>query len=485
MAGFGNPLSFKSITNVEVTAIENFIRKNAFEYLTKTFCDVSMDDECEVDISDEVLTNYFGPLYAHNTASFQFRPGDKIRIKELVNYVNNKVDEGGPNKNLAFFAKKQRLNQKQMHTNSHTSCKEDGLKSKLIEKVVPYFHIAGIDEKQFGEIVKLHTVGGKVYGDIDCAICKMERRKNEKPKRVYCNFDGKTKGVWVLSNFVKHLDTVHKIEVHKNRKSNVPALSADIETDNHKYIVTKSSDDEKENNENDASLIVVNDEELKSKIRESKTCDTPTLLYQQISVQTNKVLAAVYQNSEVKSKMRFFVNGSPKNLMLAEIAKDGNCMLGSAVHQQFCYPLDSNEHKEATKKLRADVVAHILDTKNFPFFLHSLKNRVYATKNADEINDIEMECKMFVRFVLSRNRFWAGTETLLAISDLFETNVIVFNEDGGCTKFKRTGKKYSRSIAVAYRIGGSDKNGELLYNHYDSVCEVESGDLYDTAESII
>lgn len=476
MAGFGNALSFKSITDVEITAIENFIKKNAFEYLTKEFCDVSMDNECEVDINDEQLNNYFGPLYAHNTASFQFRPGDKIRIKEIVNYVINKVDEGGPNKNLTFFAEKQRLNQqrkKQMHTNSHTTPKfdEDELKRKLIEKVVPYFKQAGIDEKQIGEIVKLQiTNTGKVYGDIFCAICKMEHRKNKKPKRVYCNFGGKTKGIWVLSNFVKHLDT------HK-RESNVPpALNANIEG--------KKSDDEKKDEENDASLIIVNDEELKSQIQESKTCDTPTMIYQQISTQTNKVLTAVYQNSDVKSQMRFFVSGNPKNLTLAEIAKDGNCMLGSAVHQQFCYPINSNEHKEATKKLRADVVAHILDTNNFPFFLHSLKNRVYETKNADEIVDIEMECKMFVRHVLSRNRIWAGTETLLAISDLFETNVIVFNEDGGCMKFKRTGKKYNRSIAVAYRIGGSDENGEPLYNHYDSVCEIESDDIYAAAESI-
>lgn len=488
IAGFGNPLSFKSITDEQIGAIEDFIRKNVFEYLTKEFCDVSVDNEYQVDIDDEILMDYFGPLYAHNTASFQFRPGDKMRIKEIVNYVKNKVDEGGSNKNLKFFVNKQRLKQQSKQKEelkTPAEFNEDESKRMLIEKVVPYFVQAGVDEEQFGEIVKIHISDkGKVYGDIFCAICKKENRKNKKAKRVCCNFAGKTKGVWVLSNFFKHLNTVHKINVHHNRKRNVTALNADVLPDDHISSDANESPDEEREEENDASLIVVDDKELKSKIQESKTCDTPTILYSQISTQITKVLEAVYSNNEAQSKMHFIVNGLPKNLTVAAVAKDGNCMFGSAVHQQFCYPLNSDRHKKATKKLRTDVVEHILDPKNFQFFLHSLKNRVYETKNRSEIIDIEMECKLFVRYSLSRNRFWGGLETLYAISDLFETNVIVFNEDDGCTKFKRAGKKYDRSIAVAYRIGGSNGKGEPMYNHYDSVCEIDSADLYAAAHSM-
>lgn len=496
MAGFGNALSFKSITDAEIEAIEDFIKKNAFEYLTKEFCDVSVNNEYEVDINDELLIDYFGPLYAHNTTSFQFRPGDKIRIKEIVNYVKNKVDEGGANKNLIFFANKQLLSQqrRKKNNNAHihkkmskvTEFDENELKRKLIEKVVPYFNQTDIDENQCGEMVKLHIGNaGKVYGDIFCAICKMEQRKNKKAKRVYFNCDGKSKGVWVLSNFVKHLETVHKLSVQHKQKPNASKLNAntDAVADHQSSNIKTESDVEKKNEGNDASLIVVDDEELKSKIQLNKNSDTPALLYKQISAQTTKVMTAVYKNGENQSQMAYAVNESRKNLMVATIAKDGNCMLGSAVHQLFCYPLNSKLHKDATKRLRADVVAHILDQKNFSFYLHSLKDRVYEEKNANQITDIEVECKMFVRYTLAQNRFWAGTETLLAISELYETNVIVFNEDGSCDKFKRSGKQYNRSIVVAYRIGGTDENGRPVRNHYDSICEIDSADLYAAVHS--
>lgn len=114
MSGFGNPLSFKSITDVEINAVEMFIRENTFDFLTKQYCDVSINNECNVSIDDEQLIDYFGPLYANDTSSFQFQLGERVLIKEMVNYVKSKVNEGGPNKNFAYFADKQRLNQRRL-----------------------------------------------------------------------------------------------------------------------------------------------------------------------------------------------------------------------------------------------------------------------------------------------------------------------------------------------------------------------------------
>lgn len=515
MAGFGNALSFKKITDEHIAIIEDFMRKNAFEYLTKEFCDVSMNNEYEVDIDDELLINYFGPLYAHNTESFQFRPGDKIRIKEIVNYVKSKVDEGGPNKHLSFFTSKQQNDQQRRNKNTHAHknafasivLDENKLKHELIEKVVKYFKQADISENHFGEIAKVHIAdAGNVYGDIFCAICKSEHRKNQKAKRVYFNYNGKSKGVWVLSNFVKHLENVHKLKLQHSKKANASSLNGQIDCED-----KTESDFVEQNNENkcpnasvsqinseqkreldcmekdgdnDASLIVIDDKELKRNIEENKNCDTPALLYSQMSTQITKVMTAVYQNNEERSDISFFANEHSKKLTVVMIAKDGNCLFGSTAHQLFCYPLNSKEHREVTKKMRADVVAHILDPNNFQLYLHALKDRVYAQKNANEITDIEMECKMFVRHALSQNRFWAGVETLLAISELYETNVIVYNEDDKWAQFKHSGRKFNRSIVVAHRIGGSNEKGEAMRNHYDSVCEIESADLYAVAHSI-
>lgn len=518
MSGFANPLSIKTITDVEIKAIEEFIKKNAFEYLAKEFCNISIDNICEVDIENEQLINYFGPLYAHNTASFQFRLGDVVTIREIVDHVKKKVDEGGQNKNLAYYVDKQELKQRkrkqkenialaqQKKVKTTTAYDEIELESQLIEKVIPHFIQAGVDVKQCGKIAELQIAdSGRIYGDIFCAICKVEGRKNKKPKRVYCNFDGKNKGVWVLSNFVKHLDTVHKIKVLNSQKQKVPVSIVGIESDDNistekeKMIEAGEKNDtdsnaihvsteikelvEEKKDENNSSVILVNDDALK--LIESKNEDTQTLLYNQISKQIRTVMTAVYTNNESLSEMHFLVNNTQKKLKLAEIAQDGNCMFGSSAHQLFSHPLNSNDHKEATKKLRADVVEHILESNNFQYFLHALKDRVYATKNTNEIENIEMECKLYVRHKLAKNRVWGGAECLLAISDLYETNVIVFGEDDRCSKFKRAGKNYNRSIVLAYRFAsGCNANGERMRNHYESVCDIDSDDLYAAAQSI-
>lgn len=514
MTGFANPLSIKTITDVEVKAIEEFIKKNAFEYLAKEFCNISIDNICEVDIEDQQLVNYFGPLYAHNTASFQFRLGDIVTIREIVDHVKKRVDEGGKNKNLAYFVDKQELKQlkrkqkenialvQQKKVKKTTAFDEIELKSQLIEKVIPHFKHAGVDVKQFGKIADLKIAdSGRIYGDIFCAICKVEGRKNQKPKRVYCNFDGKNKGVWVLSNFVKHLDTVHQIKVVNSQKQKVPASFVGIETGNDSIEAEKKDDADssssstivsteikesvkvEKKDDADSSVILVDDDALK--MIESKNGDTQTLLYNQISKQIRTVMTAIYTNNESLSEMHFLVNNTQKKLKLVEIAQDGNCMFGSSAHQLFCHPLNSKDHKEATKKLRTDVVEHILAPNNFQYFLHALKDRVYATKNANEIENIEMECKLYVRHKLAKNRVWGGAECLFAISDLYETNVIVFGEDDRCSKFKRAGKNYSRSIVLAYRFAsGCNENGERMRNHYESVCDIDSDDLYAAAHSI-
>lgn len=491
MSGFGNPLSFKAITDVEINAVEVFIKENTFDFLTKQLCNTSVDNECEVEIDDEHLINYFGPLYANDTSSFQFQIGDRILIKEVVNYVKTKVDEGGPNANMAHFVDKRYLHQRkrkqkattftQMKIKVPSKLDENDMKSQLVEKVMPYFKQRQIDEKQIEGAVAIHIKdSGKVYGDILCAICKLENPKNKKAIRVYCNFDGKTKGCWVLSNFVKHLQRVHKMNINQNRKQNEPEQLVENENDKSNYLKKNESKDLELSNAN-VSCVLINDEELK--IQEDKNCDTPTLLYDQLSAQITLTMAAVLENCDATSQMHFVVGTECRNLTVATIAGDGNCMFSSLSHQIFLHAINSKGHKDATKKLRADVVEYILNPINFPLFLQPLKDRVYDITNASDITDIEKECKIFVRHILGKNRTWGGFETLLATSGLYATNIIVFNEDSRCMKIKRAGENYNRSIAVAYRFGLNER-GERVQNHYESICEIASNDIYAASHSI-
>lgn len=74
-------------------------------------------------------------------------------------------------------------------------------------------------------------------------------------------------------------------------------------------------------------------------------------------------------------------------------------------------------------------------------------------------------------------------ETLLAVSDLYSTNVIVFEENGPCKKRKLTRRNHNRSVAVSYRTGLNNK-GERDYNHYDSVCDINAADLHVAARYV-
>lgn len=91
-----------------------------------------------------------------------------------------------------------------------------------------------------------------------------------------------------------------------------------------------------------------------------------------------------------------------------------------------------------------------------------------------------MECKLYVRHVLSNTKTWGGVETLLAVSSLYSTNIVVFNEDGICTKYNKADENHDRSLAIAYRFGLNDK----IRNHYDSVFEASAADLYSVARYI-
>lgn len=93
------------------------------------------------------------------------------------------------------------------------------------------------------------------------------------------------------------------------------------------------------------------------------------------------------------------------------------------------------------------------------------------------------ECKIFARHILSKHKTFGGVETLYAVSDLYSTNVVVFSEDGVCTKYKKADRKYERSIAVAhcYRL---NERGEKIRNHYDSIFDASGADLFAAAQYI-
>lgn len=505
MCGFANPLSFKNVTDAEISIVETFIRTKTMDFLRQRMCD-SINEQCDVLVADEELIDHFGELYANNQGSFMFHAGDIILIKELVDHVQRIVDGNGKNTGLVFFQntepirkraplrtqvsgnKKQKLPGKSLVK----PIEEENLKAELIRKVTICFKPYMSEVHANNETINMNECvvvlkpedGSKIYGDISCIICNVENRKNQKPKRVYYNTKGKSKGCWVLSNIMKHLQLKHNLsaQVDENNKLDLPNVTNDADNstvpnlvDSHEehYIVETDSND-------NLSLVLVDDSELK-KIENSDR-DSPELLYSQLSVQINNVLATFLKNDEPHEEMEYFLTVSPRKLTVALIPGDGSCIFAAISHQLWMHKINSKEHKQATKKLRADVVEHILKPENFPLYQQRLHDRVYKIheKSGKKITDMEKECKFFVRHILSNHKTWGGAETLLAVSILYSTNVFVFYEKGECSKIKKADHNNSRSIAIAFRIGLNEE-GDETFNHYDSVCEISSADLYAVA----
>lgn len=509
MCGFANPLSFKKITDLEISSVQNFIRTKTLGFLTQNLCD-SIDENITsqyVLVDPDTLHKHFGPLFAQNTSSFRFQVGDVLLIKELVNHVQLKVDKHG---NSYFTKPKKAKTIAIQNNNAATTMEIDEiqLKCELEQKVIGYCQKYVPDLETNLIQVELHAEDGKnIYGDVHCMLCRIENRKNQKPKRVFFNKGAKNKGVWVLSNFKKHLNShgtndqlnddggsAKTVKTPRKRKVSGKKLNSKVETQTkHTDISQLACSFEivevpvAEENGNsctaDESVILVNDQDLERMAEEM--CDNADDLFTQLSSQVTKSHEAVLTNTEPQEKIQVRLNKSTLQLTAARIESDGNCLFGALAHQLWLHKINSDAHIKATEQLRADVVEHILNPVNFPRFEYSLRDRVYSikqqAKQLKEITDISAECKMFVRHALSKKGMWGGTETLLAVSDLYSTNVTIFDEDGICNKVKQPGKQYDRSIAIAYRLAGS---GERIRNHYESVCDINCEDIYTVSQYI-
>lgn len=500
--GYTNALTFAAITIETIKQTETFVREQMYNYLKRTTAeainanhDSFISDDDNVLVSKEQLIDHFGKVYATDPANFRFQPGEVILIKELVNWVKGKMGEQ-QNKGLKLFKSKRPKQPKQLSTKTSLSePSEKKLKSELIQRVICCMQSYGADQFfdiELNYVIHDETVdvrikkGVGVYGMVRCEICHAEDKNKNKPKRVFYNESSKWP-TWVLSNFTKHLKTAHHLKrsESKNQKTkSACAMSPDKQV--------KSNDEEQEML---ITFVVVVDAEEKVDEKKEKTdaLDADPVIneqhnysvpmYTQLAEQVNVMMNAALKNSESREDMGFIVNKTMHTLNVALCNQDGNCLFSSLAHQLFQDKMSSKEHKSKARQLRKRTVEYILDPKNFPKFMHDLKDRVYDTKKKDEIDNIETECKLWVKLCLGKDRIWGGTETIYAIAELEKVNVLIFNEHFE-PHVLRNMNKYDRTVCLAYRLP-RDEDGKVISSvryHNDSVCDINSSTLYEVAK---
>lgn len=454
----------------------------------------SYDSNCEALLDDDDLVQIFGKKYANCPEEFEFLPGEREFIKKIVAHVKKLVDDGTGEKLFKQKKKKQTKSSRQASPkrSEHTNNRETMLK-ELYDCATNCLKLHNVDMAAWNEqCVEIQANG--TSGSIRCIVCGESKRVS------YCTSEERS-SFWALSNFKKHLKNKHNLKSKPNeakpkstdRKSNRKSKSVKkLKIEPSVINITTTTDDSVLQNidgidstqrfdGNSSSIqIIMSDDENRT---------TEPWLCNQISEQITQMVGAVLINGEKQEQMEYQLkNESPKYLSVIPTARDGNCLFSALAHQLWKNKINrnqtKNEHEKMIKDLRSTVVEHILQPDNFPLYERFLHDRVSELKNIKDAETISDKCKLFVRQNLSREGSWGGMETIRAVSVLHRVNVLVINEFGTSYLIKGTAEKYDRTILIAYRMSYDDA-GECCYNHYDSISDMGSDDMFSVADAAL
>lgn len=155
------------------------------------------------------------------------------------------------------------------------------------------------------------------------------------------------------------------------------------------------------------------------------------------------------------------------------MAGDGNCFFLVVAHQLVNSQINTPEHENAAFNLRTEVVKYIKQPAHLPFFIHDLKNRITCDSGAED-KEIVNECLRFLGNNLSKSGCWAGMESIKAVSELKNINIIVVNDDSTAHLPNHFNPQAEISIIVLFSslTGKAKENSNRCY--YDSVINIPS-----------
>lgn len=271
----------------------------------------------------------------------------------------------------------------------------------------------------------------------------------------------------VALNYESQLNQEHKeTSVNDAQIQSNPIQSMDMLSEEFVGIKTEQSPNEMDDSVKFLGIVA------NSTLAETNT-DSDSWIYEHMSVQIQQMVAANLVNGESEETMEFQLKDQPpRHISIVATSPDGNCLFSALAHQLWQNPITSQIHIKKTKELRAIVVEHILN----PLYYH-LYEKIIIDRLNKKTAVRTSECKMFIRHGLARGK-WGGLETLKAVSNEFHVNIVIIKEFGLCNMV--TGSHtYKNTLVIAYRM-----NQASVYDHYDSVSDMDSEDIFSAAEFI-
>lgn len=223
------------------------------------------------------------------------------------------------------------------------------------------------------------------------------------------------------------------------------------------------------NQQREESKIV---ERVREQIDESTSQNSSPkkILFDKFAAQNLNVMETVMLSGETTKVMVFKRSNLCDTVKVVPIAQDGNCLFRAAAHQLYRIETGSKDHDKLTADLRSKVVKHMLE--NLPRF-----ERVIRLRLEDE-NHCAVDagaCEKFISDYIAKPGNWDGSESMMAIGELYSANIVIFKENElyyFATGFNET---YDQVLFLAYRNR----------NHYDSVCEISENVLYNCSCDLI
>lgn len=297
-------------------------------------------------LQDDQLIEIFGVIHASKPSEFKFERGDKVRIRNLVEYVKDVVDGDGKLKGLGYSGMKRKTKSKNslmslqkprtlnILADKKTKKSVGELKSELHRRIVDVLKLHDIDTNDLDDdMVEVEPNG--VFGLVHCVSCKRNSKKQSQPKRVYYKSKDKS-GYWVIANFDSYIKRVHEtspiestaIKEKKLSKASKVKSMRKIKSDaNLKDAIELSTIQSNSKTQNDVEMHQINnllpggawsnkndqhveiieidsDADLTG-LNETNNNEGEVSYDKQISTQITEMMSAVLMNGDVQTLMDF------------------------------------------------------------------------------------------------------------------------------------------------------------------------------------
>lgn len=486
------------------------------------------------ELHDNDKEHFFG-MFQDSVEEFEFMLGERTILLDIAQYLNKLfVDKGFDSfvKHFTapqgykmckrdtdqfgvgiFFGKKYRQRSKWPQPMKHEIGDiTSSLFVKLKKMLEPFREKMHTVRPINADLIKVTDLQPGFRADVLCIFCIGNDSDCETLlKRIAIQNDTKREGPihWNFSNFRKHINW-HISHANKTENTNscIDHNENGDQTENigscenvppnveHESIIFEKLDnfdieqtvcDGMSNSieQESESLVVCDDNDSQLLVISHIDDSLRDIMIDQFSSQNLLLNESVLVNHEgkIKKSMLIKVGNQSASVKLVKINGDGNCLFGSLVSQLNAGNTNMSEFDLQVKDLRRNVVDYIRENKNR--FRYVIKGRILddvddGGNDLPNDDDIDKAIDKFIEEKLTQNGYWGGMETIVAVTEMFGVNILVFNENEAAYFPNGFKDEYQRTIFLAYRLSQNSKS-EAVYNHYDSICDIPVEIMYKLA----